>query len=172
MTQEEKNILMADLSARLPYGVKVWHPDYQEPQVLDTIYNYEAWNGGAIQCAIDDCSEIPHQLIKCKPYLRSSSSLDEAELEELGRLDGTASFYMLKGDFESLRRMLEHVYSKHIDLFGLIGKGLALEAPEGMYGKEEETEEQRLSRIRTVEKIRKVYNELMDKRQGRKEAEK
>lgn len=114
MTQEDRKLLLKDLCARLPYHVMVLLKDGSTEPLINVNIDTLICNG------LEDLPE---------PYLRPLSSLNEAEQVELGKLVGTASFYMLKGDFESLRRMLEHVYSKHIDLFGLIDKGLALEAP-------------------------------------------
>lgn len=39
MTQEEKDLVFQDLCARLPYGVIVYHPDYDGPETLDTVFS-------------------------------------------------------------------------------------------------------------------------------------
>lgn len=70
---------------------------------------------------------------ECKPCLRSISNLTEEEQFQLGKLLGAASYNILKGDYSSLKELLEYAYKNHIDLFGLIPMGLAIEAPEGMY---------------------------------------
>lgn len=83
MTQEDKQLLLCDLCGRLPYKVKVYHPDYDEPQTLDTIFTPEAYSGGAIRCDVDDNWENPHTLEDCRPYLRPMSSITEDEIIEL-----------------------------------------------------------------------------------------
>ena len=89
MTKEEKDKLFKYLCMTLPYGVKVYHPDYDEPQTLDTIFTPEAYSGGAIQCDVDDNWEKPHTLEDCRPYLRPMSSMTEEEKEEFEIIENT-----------------------------------------------------------------------------------
>ena len=116
MTQEKKQLLLIDLCARLPYGVRYkgdggWGVNlYQHTTSLYTILN----------------SEEP--LV----YLRPMSSMTDEEKEEWNS-------YVSVPYGKSLRRtpycikymdwLLEH----HFDFRHLIEKGLALEAPEEMY---------------------------------------
>ena len=76
MTQKDKELLLKDLTARLPYGVKCinirWpHDGHAEISNIDTnsqkVQIFEDW------CDINDC----------KPYLRPMSSMTEEEKEEL-----------------------------------------------------------------------------------------
>ena len=60
--------------------------------------------------------------IEIKPYLRPMSSMTEEERKEL-------SYY------ENPVQITDFYYSHHIDCRFIIEKGLALEAPEGMYNK-------------------------------------
>ena len=131
MTNEEKQLLLADLCARLPYGVKLETDDGVE--ILDTLIVSNGWINASY-----DIDEV-------KPYLRPMSSMTEEEKEKLlsiireethiiceklknndcGIEEGKYHFYnILELDF-----LLSH----HFDYRGLIDKGLALEAPEGMY---------------------------------------
>ena len=134
MTQEDKELLLTDLCARLPYGVIVSHPDFDEPQILDTIFNYEAYKDGLIQCACDDIDEITdtkHPLITCRPYLRPMDSMTISETMEY---TGICVKYTGKPEIEGLvETLLEFYCSHHLDFRGLIPKDLAIEAPEGMY---------------------------------------
>ncbi len=139
MTQEEeKNLLLKDLCARLPYGIMVWHPDYQEPQELDTIFNYNVYLGGGIQFQCDDINEIPHQLTKCKPYLRSLNSMTEEEKEEYSRLQYKVVYTCEKTVTDAAKDLIEWLDRNMFDHRWLIDYDLALEAREGMYGKEAE----------------------------------
>ena len=130
MTQEEKQLLLKDLCARLPYGVKVhitneWFYDKIEP------YDRRL-----------DCDVIRNVRVNeytVKPYLRPMSSMTEEEKEEIRQrfcYEWEESipelmYYSIEiGDADCLIDwFLEH----HFDHRGLIEKGLAIEAPEGMY---------------------------------------
>jgi hypothetical protein len=67
-----------------------------------------------LDCTID--------LGNVKPYLRPLESQTDEEMEERNDCVG------------DVMRM-DYYYSHHLDCHQLIKKGLALEAPEGMYGK-------------------------------------
>ena len=119
MTQEDKNLLLKDLSGRIPYNVKVQTPDG------DTVELYSIGN-----CEMDDTKTrlfinggyYPDIV---KPYLRSMSSMTEEEKEEY---DKTFDWdYFIQGT------PFDWLNAHHFDYRGLIEKGLALKAPEGMY---------------------------------------
>ena len=117
MTQEQKELLLKDLCARLPYGVKVDINFYDTTKELSCDLIRDLFLGE-----------------KClRPYLRPMSSMTEEEQFQLGKLLGATSFNLLKGEYSSLKELLEYSYKNHIDLFGLIPMGLALEAPRDMY---------------------------------------
>jgi hypothetical protein len=133
MTQEEKELLLKDLCARLPYGVKItW--DGKNPLTV-TPYIY---------CAItseDNIDNIP------KLLLRPMSSMTEEEKEELLNIlpkywgleiDKLGDLYFdicdaSYPDIELLTDIIDWLNKKMFDYRGLIKKGLALEAPEEMY---------------------------------------
>ena len=140
MTQEEKELLLKDLSARLPYRVKVRG-------------NFSYHNGDEIVDDIKECTLTTSVLdwvmngIEVKPYLRPMSSMTDEERNELQKVLGKEGFY-LDGDgdimFEAdcypdiiflsmCDRYVNWLYEHHFDFHRLIFKGLALEAPEGMY---------------------------------------
>jgi hypothetical protein len=110
MTQEEKQLLLIDLSARLFYGVIVYSKG--EPH---------------IQQLVGYIPDIIHYDIK--PYLRSLSNMTEEEKksEPCGTsLDG----YMYSDEAATY---VDWLNAHHFDYRGLIEKGLAIEAPDGMY---------------------------------------
>lgn len=151
MTQEEKSLLLKDLCARLPYGVKCkWEHEYDG----------KTYTGGGVLCDIDhvktpsgyrywDCyfedegEDIPIELVK--PYLRPMSSMTEEEEIELRRISSQLTFdrkynllYVGRADdggcnLSEMEKIIDYLISHHFDFRGLIEKGLALEAPEGMY---------------------------------------
>ena len=119
MTQEDKNLLLKDLSGRIPYNVKIQTPDG------DTIELYSIGN-----CEMDDTKTrlfinggyYPDVV---KPYLRSMSSITEEEEKEY---DKTFDW-----DYSIQGTPFDWLNAHHFDYRGLIEKGLALEAPDGMY---------------------------------------
>jgi len=134
MTQEEKDLLFKDLSARLPYHVrcKVWLKyGTTEEGPLDLEHNY----GDVLQDAF-----FYHDRIKdIKPYLRPLSSMTEEERELLNRMalenslkcieeeDPQKVFLLrVKHDAEELA----YLYKHHYDVNGLIPSGHAIEVTE------------------------------------------
>lgn len=130
MEQKNKEILLKDLTARLPYGFVI----HRESDNSDIIINY-----------IDDFShfldfidEVDEETFK--PYLRPLDSMTEEELEELEKFSIPTSIINNDGDglksavlFEDLDKVVDWFNSHHFDYRGLIEKGLALKAPEGIY---------------------------------------
>lgn len=110
MTQEDKELLLKDLCARLPYGVKV---QIIKNNQLGTYILYPS-----------DIDSFVHNFSDIKPYLRSLSSMTEKEEEEYEEV--------VRGSFE---KQMDFYLRKHFDFRGLIPKGLALEALDGMYDK-------------------------------------
>ena len=125
MTQEEKTILFQDLSARLPYEVKVF---YEYVDDLDKkTYGYSltlnTW-------CID---ELVAEKAIVKPYLRPMSNMTGEESIEYGKTltchIGRDNCTYTHQTFKSFDWLNAH----HFDYRGLIERGLALEAPEDMY---------------------------------------
>ena len=135
MTQEEKQLLFKDLCARLPYGVKYcrdsWNYEWdQEMSVVEVLEDID--KEGYINY---------HKVYKVwdiKPYLRPMSSMTEEEKielciisyapDEMRALD--EKLYVIQTNANNSTDWLN---AHHFDYRGLIEKGLALEAPEGMY---------------------------------------
>ena len=122
MKKEDKELLLKDLCARLPYKVKVYG-------------NYRYNNGDRIvedkKIEALDLSILDWFVngIDIKPYLRPMSSMTEEEkLMYEGLMIGIDNIsYMLD--------VIDWLNSHHFDYRGLIPKGLALEALDGMYNK-------------------------------------
>lgn len=131
MTQEDKNLLLKDLCARLPYGVKVkylyWDEnkgcEYPVPMILDDINSdgYIRFHGDIEE------GEGRGYILTYLPYLRPMSSMTEGEKTERLRLIKEVNKYLW------IDKLLDFYLSHHLDYRGLIPMGLALEAPEGMY---------------------------------------
>ncbi len=143
MTKEEKQLLLKDLCARLPYGTYAHHKNFP-----NTKFKVIAvFDDGRIGVTENEIPLTPTSINECKPYLRPMSSMTEEEREELEGIfreydnpctvdeDGCLSFYG-GNDFlspEDLEIYIDFCNQHHFDYRGLIDKGLALEAPEDMY---------------------------------------
>lgn len=163
MTEQEKQLLLKDLCARLPYNVKVAidFKGYLEflPSDEDLEYTYRKNLNFILDYkkkTIEDislepnilyaypCSErfqmlrgytyeldygVPVEFIK--PYLRPMSSMTG---EENIWADADYSYNKLTyGTDYAIVCYVDYLYSIHVDCHGIIPKGLALEAPEGLY---------------------------------------
>ena len=117
MTNEEKQLLIKDLCARLPY----------KPHIKFSIIGA----GGYEVCELLPeliTSIFLNEDIEIKPYLRPMSSMTEEERKKLSSIQEKNTPY------PSVKyRGCDYLNSIHVDYRGLIEKGLALEAPEGMY---------------------------------------
>ena len=134
MSQEEKDLLVKDLCARLPYGVKVkylyWDEnkecEYPIAMVLDSINSdgYIKFHGDIAEGG--DSGMLTQNL----PYLRSISNMTDGEENEYRAIN------CYEGLFPRNEDALDYALEHHLDIRNLIEKGLALEAPEGMYKNE------------------------------------
>lgn len=128
MTKEEKELLLKDLCARLPYGVIIGSKTYNEANYrrhyLQRLLTIRAVRESVVCVDVDDypdpkCRE--YELEHCKPYLRPMSSMTEEEYNCV--YNGHINFWS----------RCDYCNSHHLDYRGLIEKGLALEAPKDMY---------------------------------------
>lgn len=128
MTEKDKKLLLKDLCARLPYGVRVkeLEPIKELELYLTSIYHdtvqVETMTGGIMACSIE----------AIKPYLRSMSSMTAEEIEEYNDLVIALSDYRYPPE-QSVDEISDWLNSHHFDHHGLIRMGLALKAPEGIY---------------------------------------
>ena len=130
MTQEDKQLLIKDLCARLPYGTKVSiRSDYTGTLEVMELNCFH----------LDSSYSIEYRHLR--PYLRSMSSMTEEEKENLQSLHDIISDENY-GDgyspsaWDAITEWEDYCNSRHLDYRGLIPMGLALEAPEGMYKNE------------------------------------
>ena len=116
MTQKEKQLLLIDLCARIPHNTLVQlNPGaYGKPEKC-------------LLCGIDgeevylNVDSDPFRINNIRPYLRPMSSMTKEEKND----------YI--NTFTVMWDAVDWLNSNHFDYRGLIEKGLALEAPEGMY---------------------------------------
>ena len=125
MTQEDKQLLLKDLCAKLPYGVivKLPHP-YEEFKASIKAINPERGIVYYEKYGVKGSPLFDTSIWRVKPYLRPISSMTEKEWKE---------YHSLRYCDTSNADRVDFLNSHHLDYRGLIEKGLALEAPEGMY---------------------------------------
>ena len=121
MTKEEKQELLISLCSMLPYKVMVRTSVSVKPLTCEILSNIiEEKNNFIIL-----------------PYLRPMSSMTEEEENEFISLNTVPSPCQLPNhtrmSWYSNATMLDWLNEHHFDYRNLIRKGLALEAPEGMY---------------------------------------
>ena len=141
MSKEDKCILLQDLTARLSYGVILDYSFIEDKQRIHTKIPLTYRNIGTV--ALDEWHTNEEIF---KPYLRPMSSMTEEEKEEVEEISH-GWFYINEdgeifpmgrltdsGEFEdAILPTFEYFLKHHFDYRGLIEKGLALEALEGMY---------------------------------------
>ena len=146
MTQEEKQLLLIDFCARLPYNLYIRVEEFNVSYPDDRIT--EGFIGNCLKdnrCNDYDTeaifNELTDGLIDVKPYLRSLSSMTEEERLILREWIFIASDTKGKICFDGFKNIsakdtikaIDYLTSHHFDFRGLIEKGLALEAPKDMY---------------------------------------
>lgn len=129
MTTEEKQLLLKDICERLPYGVKAqvrgWD-EAKEKEVYIPLKIYSINTDGYAYFESNDYDVNYNPIENCLLYLRPMSSMTEDEEKEHENC--------FQSDDTTAATLLVDFYNKHhFDYRGLIEKGLALEAPEGMY---------------------------------------
>ena len=139
MTQEEKDLLFEELSARLPHGLKVLED-------LD-----KTFDGGAIdelktvtyihdeQYVYTKHSVTPVNMEEVRPYLRPFDDMSDEEKKYISDKCGFSFSGLIGGEFGLLMPviasewLIDFYNKRHIDYRGLIPKGLALKALPDMY---------------------------------------
>ena len=117
MRQEDKELLLRDLSARLPYRVKV-NEAVQGDFTLIGLLKERAFT----TCETEDCyNDFPIECIK--PYLFPLFSMTEEQEKEYNDLN----CYEL-GCFPYTEDALDYLIKNHFDFRCLIPKGLAIDA--------------------------------------------
>ena len=125
ITEEDKELLLKDLCARLPYGTYVHHKNFPDTKFkVITVFD-----DGRIGVTKNEIPLTPTSINECKPYLRPMSSMTEEEKKTLNNI----LEYQYCSDDSCMCEASDWLNENHFDYRGLIPMGLALEAPEGMY---------------------------------------
>lgn len=128
MTKEEKDLLIRDLCGRLPYGVKFADPYVKG--VVRTLVCFEPDYQNTDYPLKQPTLNGHFSVEEIKPYLRPMSSMTEEEREEYKQFFEDIDGYAYSIDCVP---QIDWLNANNFDYRGLIDKGLANVAPEGMY---------------------------------------
>lgn len=119
MTQEDKDLLLRDLCARLPYGVKC----KVIKRSIDGEMLFIRNGSGALGLTVNNVKElVTNNLYEIKPYLYPLSSMTEEQMNQFNEtLIGTENLGWSNETFDLLN-------ANYFDYRDLIPKGLAIDA--------------------------------------------
>lgn len=146
MSKDDRELLITDLTSRIKYGVicKIEHiDDFGNRWRNEKLTGFSYLEDGGFYFEFSYYLEVDFAE-KVLPYLRPMESMTETERLELSRLtDDKFKFYLYTSKPEIIcyekynylegLKVLDWLNAHHFDYRGLIEKGLALPAPEGMY---------------------------------------
>ena len=126
MTKDDLELLFIDLSARLPFGLKLLHVPsgtVADMKAIDDSYIY--------------CDNVNDLIENFKPYLRTWDSLTCKEIDYIEICD--EELYLRHGFYQksasNANDMILTLHRFHVDYRELIQKDLAIKAPDDMYEK-------------------------------------
>ena len=143
MTQEDKELLLKDLCARLNTNLvcSIYRTDDQgigyRNEILHGYCNIDAWDEFYFG---EDCGISINDISKIKPYLFPLSSMTKEQLFEvqeiLGKNEieiGDGFLHIIDSDrntitYLEILALLEWFYKNHFDIYELIPMGLAIDA--------------------------------------------
>lgn len=150
MKQEEKKLLLQNLCSRITYGIKCTTKltGYNDVYTVKGVYEDNVF----IDCPVYEEGDDEWMVESIIPFFRPMSSMTEDEREEIEvfifnewyeenycKIDKEGWIEILANyDVSGIAPCFCSDYvnwlnAHHFDYLGLIEKGLALEAPEGMY---------------------------------------
>lgn len=147
MNKKDKELLLIDLSARINYKVKCKSDIFKKKNLVGMD------GDGLIFWSRDENNKACYDVLEpskwnVKPYLRPMSSMTEEEFLAIydmcwpKDIEFNSTYGSYWGDFKTKKSIpyfmynsnqIDYLNSHHFDYRGLIEKGLALPAPEGMY---------------------------------------
>jgi hypothetical protein len=138
LNEQEETLVLNDICARLIHGVKIAKVDIMTEEAQGA---YEAISVNKDRKTV--AFDTPDCVIHCyrnmemvKPYLRPMSSMTEEERNEYLSIKMQETERVALAEVyrpEAISEIMDWLNKHHFDYRGLIEKGLALEAPKGMY---------------------------------------
>lgn len=133
MTQEEKTLLLKDLCARLPYSTLCYCKWTKDAPNGTSGYIQEVSTYLLEELMIIGDRNYECQICEIKPYLRPMSSMTEEEQRTLNSMCNGVEMVSRLSGLKMFNKAFDWLNEHYFDYRGLIEKGLALDAPEGMY---------------------------------------
>lgn len=141
MEKTDRELLIKEISTRLPYGVKAraygWNEDKGEVEVPLKIYSINT--DGYVRFEDNDYDVDYLYVTDCLLYLRPMSSMTEEEKVELIKYAIIGDGHIAGVEFvdwvqrKDVPEYLDWLNAHHFDYRGLIENGLAIKAPDDMY---------------------------------------
>lgn len=134
MTQNEKDILLRDLCARVPYGVKFKH---EGRRTIGKILSIAPKRRYTSVVYFDDAINHPKEcdMDDIKPYLFPMSSMTDEDYaiyskiwEDTGKTAYLDGCHHLISTIKAYKAATDYLLSKQYDVNGLIPMGLAIDA--------------------------------------------
>lgn len=133
MTQEDKELLLKELSARLPYNVKCYCKDGDVDVDIQSIWKAQQITECTCCVITSDLCDFETDFYNLIPYLRPMSSITDEEKEYLNKI-----IYNKESIFSSpvpvwvinecdIEELIDFYNKNQLDWRGLIKKGLAIE---------------------------------------------
>ena len=141
MARNEKELLLKDICARLPYGVKVGTTDNDGS--LENVWEVLWYNTFTEDIKLINSIELDAEKIadisEIRPYLFPMSSMTEEQEKEWNNLSFDPLDVVLEGKFNGKEERLQLInkslidpvqwcYKNHFDIYGLIPMDLAIDA--------------------------------------------
>ena len=127
MTQEDRQILLKDLSSRLPYGVRyrrfAWDDKQGEECISAKIYSISP--DGYVRNYHEDESDY---IDNVRPYLFPISSMTDEEQRTLDSMCNGVEMVSRLSGLKMFDKAFNWLNENHFDYRGLIEKGLAIDA--------------------------------------------
>ena len=122
MNEKEKDLLIKDLCARLPYGIKASYYGADE--------ECETWDEvDGIAFGYVEIGQYSLPIERVKPYLFPMSSMTEEQWEEYQKIRMIDWVHGdINGTFINAGLIVDWLNTHHFDYRGLIEKGLAIDA--------------------------------------------
>lgn len=123
MTQKDKELLLKDLCARLPYGVRckhfTWDDERSEECMAAEMYSISL--NGYVENCYDDYTDYIEYV---RPYLFPLSSMTDKQKNEYQYITER----WMNDPAYSISDSIDWLNKNHFDYRGLIEKGLAIDA--------------------------------------------
>lgn len=120
MTQKDKELLLKDLCARLPYGLKVKCEEYSFPVTI-------LYSGNIDEVKFKETGGIKN-ICTIKPYLFPLSSMTEEGQRTLDSMCNGVEMVSRLSGLKMFDKAFDWLNENHFDYRGLIEKGLAIDA--------------------------------------------